>query len=223
MLRKGFREILKKLIFPILAPFMKWYLSTPRNFKYESLELKINTGVFHPSFFLSSKILLSFMKNINLKNKSMLELGAGSGAVGFYGEILGANVTLSDINKKAIKGLEENKKRLNSSANIVFSDLFDGISDTFDVVFINPPYYPKAPKNEEQRAWFCGEDFEYFQKLFTQLRSHVKPRGKVYMILSEDCVIERIKNMAEEANYSFELIHQEMKLLEKNFIFEIDR
>ena len=221
MLRKGIRKILKKLLSPVLAILAKRYLKKSRLFKYEKLELKINQGVFHPGLFLSTKILLSFMKTIDLKNKSMLELGAGSGAVGFYGEILGANVTVSDINKKAIKGLEENKKRLNAKVKIIYSDLFDEISGSFDIIFINPPYYPKKPKNEEERAWFCGEDFDYFKKLCSQLNSHLNSEGKAYMILSEDCMINKIKNMAEKADYSFQLFHEKTKLLEKNYIFEV--
>ena len=51
--------------------------------------------------------------------------------------------------------------------------MFDKIEKVnFDYIVINPPYFPKNPKSEKEFAWFCGSDFEYFKKLFSQLKDY---------------------------------------------------
>jgi len=87
-------------------------------------------------------------------------------------------------------------------------------------IIINPPYYPKTAKNDREQAWFCGENFEYFEKLFKQLPSHIE-HTKVIMILSEDCDLKRISNIASKNRLKLEIILEKTGLLEKNFIFKI--
>lgn len=215
------RKVFKRLLFPFLTFYFKWYLKDKRGFKYKGIELTVLPGVFHPNFFLSSKILMRFLESLDLKDSSLLELGAGSGAVGFYAEKRGAKVTLSDLSKKAVEGLQHNAQQLPSEATIIHSDLFDNIPSAFDFVVINPPYYPKSPSSEEEMAWYCGDEFEYFQKLFKQLSSRVALGTKVFMILSEDCNLERIEGIALEHELRFELSHKERRMWEWNYIFTV--
>jgi len=215
------RSVLKRLLYPFLTFYFKWYLKDKRGFKYKGLKLSVLPGVFHPNFFLSSKILMRFLESVDLKNTTLLELGAGSGAVGFYAEKLGAKVTLSDISNKAIEGLYQNASKLQSEATIVHSDLFDTIEASFDYIVINPPYYPKTPNSEEEMAWYCGDEFQYFKKLFGQLSSRIASGTSVFMILSEDCNLEHIESIALTHGLRFELSYQERRMWEWNFIFRI--
>jgi len=221
MLRKGIRKIGKRVLFPLLNGTLKLYTKEERFFDHKGVQLKIKPTVFHPGLYLSTKILMGFLDTLELEKKTFLELGAGSGAVGFYAERLGAKVTLSDINKKAIEGLLENKGRLSSTAEVVHSDLFEQLDTSFDVVVVNPPYYPKAPENEEQMAWFCGEEYEYFQRFFSGLKKILHASSNVYMILSEDCQIQKIKAIANKHGFTFELHYKKMKLLEWNYVYLI--
>lgn len=143
--------------------------------------------------------------------------------MGFYAETLGAEATLSDINSKAIEGLRQNAESLFSKATIVHSDLFDDLSGTFDVILINPPYYPKKAESEAEKAWFCGAEFEYFHKLFSQLPNHIKPSAQVLMILSEDCDLNRISSIAAENNFEMNVVFKKRKWWEWNFIFAVRR
>lgn len=222
MLRKVIRKIAKTILFPFVKWITQFYLKDQKVFKYKSIRLVIKPKVFHPGLYLSTKILMNFLETLNLKNKKFLELGAGSGAVGFYAERLGAEVTLSDLNKIAIEGLQDNKKVLKSSSLVVYSDLFEKLKERYDIIVVNPPYYPKKPLNEEQIAWFCGEEFEYFHQFFSQLPTNTNAESEVFMILSEDCNLEKIKNIAFDHGYGLDLVHEEMKLLEMNYIFKIE-
>jgi release factor glutamine methyltransferase len=93
--------------------------------------------------------------------------------------------------------LEENNKRLGLNVRIIESDLFDKLpQQAVDFVVINPPYYPKNPLNDSERAWYCGAEFEYFEKLFSQLNNHIQSSTIVLMSLSEDCDIQKISKIA---------------------------
>jgi release factor glutamine methyltransferase len=213
---------LKKIIFPIAKLAFDTYHLKQRNYTYEGIEVKISAEVFPPHFTISTKILLEHIKPLEIANKAFLELGCGSGIISLFAASKGANVTASDINQIAIDELKEASSKNEIPANVVYSDLFDNLSDaSFDYIIINPPYYPKAPKSDKERAWFCGENFEYFEKLFSQLPTHIAPN--TWMILSEDCEIEHIKSLASKNGLSFELILQKSVVKEKNYIFSIQK
>lgn len=216
-----FKKI-KKIIFPIAKFFFDKYTLKQRSYSYEGIKVKISAEVFPPHFTISTKIFLEHIKPLNIKDKKFLELGCGSGIISLFAASKGANVTASDINQIAISELKEASINNEIPVNVVYSDLFENLSDeTFEYIIINPPYYPKAPQNDKERAWFCGEDFEYFKKLFTQLPQHIAPN--TWMILSEDCEIEHIKQLASKNGLSFELILEKSVVKEKNYIFSIQK
>ncbi|MFK7748044.1 MAG: methyltransferase [Kordia sp.] len=213
---------LKKHIFPIAKFFFDKYIVKDRNYTYEGITVQINEEVFPPKFTISTKILLEYIKPLHITGKNFLELGCGSGIISLFAASKGANVTASDINQVAIDVLKEASITNEISLNVVYSDLFENLSDQhFDYIIINPPYYPKAPQNDKERAWFCGEDFEYFEKLFAQLPQYISPN--TWMILSEDCEIDHIKKLAVKNGLTFELIFEKSVVKEKNYIFSIQK
>jgi len=211
---------LRKIIFPIAKFFFDKYTVKDRKYTYEGITVQINEEVFPPKFTISTKILLEYIKLLDISDKNFLELGCGSGIISLFAASKGANVTASDINQIAIDSLKEASTKNEIALQIVYSDLFENLSDqSFEYIIINPPYYPKTPQNDKERAWFCGEDFEYFKKLFTQLPSHIAPN--TWMILSEDCEIEYIKQLAADNGLVFTLILEKSVVKEKNYIFSI--
>ncbi len=105
---------------------------------------------------------------------------------------------------------------------VIQSDLFTDISwQQFDLILINPPYYPKNPVAENEYAWFCGEDFDYFQKLFFQMKRFMKEESKAIMVLSEDCNVEVIESLALQNGFKWNMIEQKKIWFEKNYLFEI--
>lgn len=120
--------------------------------------------------------------------------------------------------------MNKNAKENSLNIEIIYSDLFDSIKkQSFDYIIINPPYYPKKPESIKENAWFCGENFEYFERLFKQLENQLSLHINCFMILSEDCNIEKIKAIAKKNNLISKCIEQKTVIQEKNFIFKIEK
>lgn len=215
-------QLLRWITNKVYGPFSKWYIKRDRYYSYKNITLLVKAGVFHPGLFFSTKFLLSEISKQPTAAKSVLELGAGNGLVSFYLANRGANVTATDISSIAIEGLHLNNKKLQANLHIIQSDLFDNIpKQEFNYILINPPYYPKDPKNQEEMAWYCGADYGYFYKLFSQLGKYLNSQTLVLMVLSEDCDIEQIKKIAGEHYFQFALASKKRIIGELNFIFKI--
>lgn len=216
------RKLLKKIALPFLKFGLQLYYWKPRTFCYDNICIKVHSDVFPPQMTFSTNILLAFVKKLDLQYKTFLELGCGSGIISLLAAKKGADVTASDVNQIALDFLETNASKNNLKLKITSSDLFDNLQNqTFDYIIINPPYYPKKPKNINEHAWFCGENFEYFEKLFRQLPNHMTVQTNCCMILSQDCDIKKIKSIASGNAIAFELISEIKNLVETNYIFRL--
>jgi release factor glutamine methyltransferase len=216
------RKLLKRLAQPVLIPFVRWYLQKERHFRYQDIRITILPGVFHPGFFFSTKFLLGHLDTLHLARLRFLELGCGSGLISIYAAKKGAVVTASDISKTALKNTELNASANDVSITIIESDLFDHLTGNFDVIVINPPYYPKKATKESEFAWHCGENFEYFRKLFLQLPDRLKHDSQVLMVLTKGCDLRQIFSVAKEAGLSLnKLKEQNVFFDEKDFLFSI--
>lgn len=216
-------NILKKLSQWFIQPVIGKRIRRRSVYHYDGIELHLPPGVFHPAYFFSTKFLLQYIRSQNIEGKRLLELGAGNGLISFVAAKYGAVVTASDISSMAVQALRDNAAANQLSLTIIESDLFDAISDQpFDLIAINPPYYPETPRNAFEQAWYCGKDFEYFRKLFPQLFSRMH-EAKVLMVLSEECHIEQIRSLAREARLNLTVLVKKKIYWEWNYIFEITR
>ena len=216
------RSLLKRIASPFLKKASSIYLSKPRKYTYKSISVWVEPTVFPPFITISTKLLLQFIEPLSLEEKEVLELGCGCGIISILAAKKGARVTASDINSTALNALEKNAAKNTVLIDIVLSDLFENLNEkSFDFIIINPPYYPKNPVTIAENAWFCGENFDYFEKLFSQLPTFITTKNKIYMILSEDCQLEKIKAIALKNKTTFELVLEKKVAAEKNYIFQL--
>jgi release factor glutamine methyltransferase len=217
------RRFFKQCIAFVLIPAVRWYLRKERKFIHHNIQVKVLPGVFHPGLFHSTKFLSAFLLTQSLRHQSLLELGCGTGFISILCAKNGAVVTASDVSQHALENISMNVAFNQVSVAIVHSDVFDRVpKKTFDWIVINPPYYAKAPANEDEMAWYCGKDFEYFHKLFENLKGFTHATTNTIMVLTQGCELEKIFAIADKNRFQLELMRERTALFDgKDFLYKI--
>jgi release factor glutamine methyltransferase len=222
--------LLRQFATRLVRPFVSLYLKGDRYYddKKRGLKIFVPRGVFHPGMFYSSNFMADFLEKQQLAGKTFLEIGSGSGFLSLVAAKRGALVTAVDINPDAVEATKKNAAD-NGFPNIVVlqSDIFSAIPDkSFDVIIVNPPYFPKDPVTADQYAWYCGENFDFFGNLFKSLSSHPEllPKGLLpscFMVLSSQCNLEFIKGLALKHGLELKLVDMRGFATEDNYIFSV--
>ncbi len=216
--------VIKNIVAQTYKPLLERYLSKTRTYRYESIKLEIPPGVFHPGFFFSTQFLLQYLRKLLLQNKQFLELGCGSGLISIVAAKQNAIVTATDINHLAIEFINRNARKNYVTLTSIASDLFEDIPvQLFDIIAINPPYYKKDPVTPKDHAWFCGENGEYFLRLFQGLTNYIHEKTEILMVLFDGCDLKMINDFATSNGFVLHRVASRQNLLEKNFIYKITR
>jgi release factor glutamine methyltransferase len=216
------RRIIKGIVNRTWKPLVENYLSVPRIYNFKTISLHIPPGVFHPGFFFSTKLLLSFFEKEQLAGKTFLEMGSGSGLISIFAARHGAIVTACDISPVAVASTMENALKNNSNIKVFQSDLFSNIpQQVFDIIAVNPPYYKKKPGSVAENAWYCGENLEYFQNFFGQVKNFMSASSVIFMVLSDECDVRGIQAIANDNSLTFSLVLQKRTAWEQGFIYKI--
>lgn len=129
-------------------------------------------------------LLKSVLRELELKDLSVLEIGTGSGEIAVEAAKRGAKVTATDINLSALNKAKE--KATENSVNIEFvqSDLFEEIEGVFDIILFNPPYLPGQRKDKDSLVG--GEDgTEVIEEFLSEADQYLKETGTAYFITSD--------------------------------------
>ena len=101
-----------------------------------------------------------------------------------------------DISKQAINVAKENAKLNNVNATFERSDLFDDVSDKFDVIVSNPPYIPtdvigglmpEVAVFEPMLALDGKEDgLHFYRRIVEKASEYLNPGGKLLFEIGHD-------------------------------------
>lgn len=193
---------------------------TTKHWRLGALRLRIDPGVFPPGPTLSSATFVDWLLSPQgpgpWAGRRVLDMGCGSGVVGLALARAGALVVASDINPGAAANAAANARANGIALTVVVADMLAGIRTAgLDGIVITPPYYPRRPASMPERAWFCGEGFEYFHALFAQLAALDLARIQVLMIVSEDCQEAGIRAAAAAQGLTLELRGSGRRWLER--------
>ncbi|MDL2287028.1 methyltransferase [Eubacteriales bacterium OttesenSCG-928-G02] len=125
-----------------------------------------NSGLFSKDHIDPATDIL--LKTVPRITGSLLDMGCGYGCIGIIlGKAYSLKVTQADINQLAIDYTKINCTANNFDTNIIKSDCFDNITDSFDTILINPPIH-------------AGKAVTY--KMYEQSINHLNPNGKLYVV-----------------------------------------
>lgn len=164
--------------------------------EFMGLRFKVNSNVLIPR--QDTETLVEQVLKIVKPGMKVLDLCTGSGCVLISvlknaPELTGMG---SDISKTALLVAKENAKLHEVDAEWVRSDLFDNITETFDVIMANPPYIPtgeilslmpEVRDFEPENALDGGVDgLDFYRKIVGQVKDYLNPGGYVYMEIGYD-------------------------------------
>jgi release factor glutamine methyltransferase len=217
MKKEPIRVVLESLTHPVY----KLYSGSMRSWEYSGMNLQVMPGIFHPGWFVTSVMLLEQVESLTLSGKRILEMGCGAGVLACRASQLGAKSFASDITQMACHNAEENAFRNDLEVEVIQSDIFDQMNDEhqFDHIFVNPPFNPTYPESEDDFAFCCGEEYEYYIALFDKLKKHLSPNGNLIMALAKSCDINRILEIADFEKIQYERILTKRKWSETNYLY----
>lgn len=84
--------------------------------------------------------LFTFKKINDTDTKKALDVGCGYGLIGIsIAKILGYEVTMCDVNNRALHLAQKNAQLNKASVQIINSDVYENIDGKFDLIITNPP------------------------------------------------------------------------------------
>lgn len=158
----------------------------------QNIKIFVNKKVLIPRY-ETEEVVLEAYKFINKETK-VLDLCCGSGFIGLAikKNTNAKKVVLSDIDKEALEQSYENAKFNNLEVEIIESDLFSNINETFDVIISNPPYLPYGEKIEKSvlnfephHALFADNYGNWFyEKILQESKQRLNNNGVIIFEIS---------------------------------------
>lgn len=181
------------------------------HFDKERLVLNIDENVYYPEddSLMFADFLLKYIK----KQKTMLEIGCGSGFLSILAAKMGLKVDSVDINETALNNTRKNAEENNVSLNVYKSDLFSNVNKKFDLIVFNPPYLKESDVDiylsEEEKNTLANIDT--VKRFLNNAKKYLNKKGKILVLLSDLSGIKLNGKIVKEQKLDWE----------KLFIFEL--
>jgi len=216
------RGFYHKIWLRLYGQWVLHYIQKERSFEYAGIRVQVPPGVFHPGLFFTTTLFIDFLQRVDFQEKNVLDIGTGSGLLALFAAKQGARTTALDINPLAVATCRKNAISNGLPLQVVESDLFDQVpaGTTYDYLIVNPPYFKASPKDHAARAFFAGENLEYFDKLFQQIPPFTHTNTKIWMILSSECDLKMIHQKAATNGLEHKVLFEKTKWGKQMLIVE---
>lgn len=185
------------------------------NVDFYGYTYKVNKNTLIPRF-ETEELVENTIKIIKEKFNTpvnILDIGTGTGCIGITlkQELDSANVTISDISKKALRVAKQNKKDLD--INIIHSNLLNNIHDKYDIIISNPPYISYDEKimdlvhnNEPHLALYADNNGLYcYEEILKTCKKNLKDNFLIAFEIGESQK-EEITHLANKYLDNIEVI-----------------
>lgn len=162
--------------------------------------------------FLMMGFLDDYLEDLQNKNISYLDMGTGSGILAETAKEAGIeNITCSDINLEAVE--------FTASKGFVSieSDLFENISNSFDLITFNAPYLPEdeLEDSESQKITTGGKKGDEIPvKFVEQALHHLNKNGKIFLLISSLTPQKRLIELGGKVVARKKIFFEELLILE---------
>lgn len=201
------RQEYEKVIQKIIEGIPMQYITHKQEFYGIPFYVDENVLIPQPDTEILVEEVVNLAKN---QQENILDIGTGSGAIGIAlaSNITSANITISDISKKALEIAKKNaiENKVIQKIKLVQSNLFENIEGTFSIIVSNPPYIeteiikelPKQVQNEPILALDGGKDgLTFYRKLVEEAPNYLRQGGYLCMEIGynqKEAVLELLQN-----------------------------
>lgn len=178
--------------------------------EFMGLPFKVNSNVLIPR--QDTETLVEEALKVIRPGMKVLDMCTGSGCIliSILKNVLNVEGVGCDISKQALIVAKENAKLNNVVATFERSDLFDHVTETFDVIVSNPPYIrteeiatlmPEVCQFEPVGALDGKEDGLFFyRKMIAESSKYLNPEGMILFEIGYDQG-QDVSLMLKEAGY----------------------
>lgn len=171
------------------------------------LHLVCPPNIYHPGEGSSTRFTLrGLLTQIAGWGPRVLEVGAGSGAIGLSLARRGYDVTLLDIDPTAVACAQANAVRNHIQARVLQSDVFSAVpGERFDVILFNLPMLDKAIEDPLDLI-ACDQGGSLLSRFLSEAGEHLTARGLLYVSLSNlgnrQAILQSLERYTESIVYA---------------------
>lgn len=188
----------------------------PYDVDFEGLSLTVLPNVYSPTAFTDTLWFARQLREL-VGNKSLLEMGTGSGAIAILCAQRGAHVVATDVNPDAVKNARLNIERHALDISVREGSLYEplGKDEKFDVIFWSHPFNNWETPVEDMLLR-SGLDYHYegLRGYVTGAKEHLSPNGKFLIGTGDSADLKTLASIAAESGYSLKLINDTTMALE---------
>lgn len=167
-----------------MAHYFDASVKTPSNpFTFQVTCLNVGF-TFHSDHGVFAKEGLDFASRLLIENVTLspddtcLDLGCGIGVIGLIlAKVNGVKMTCSDVNERALALTQKNAENLQLDVNVVNSDGFSTLHETFDQIISNPPIRIGKPA---------------LYALLKAALDHLNPGGSLWVVMHKKHGVESL-------------------------------
>lgn len=159
-----------------------------------------------------------------LSSLSLLDMGSGSGYLGFEANKLGiGHVLMTDINPESVLYIKSIVESEALDCRVLESDLFTNIDDSFDYIIFNTPYLPDEKSNSSNTISLNGGPVgnEVAIRFIKALPEHLNPLGVVFLLTSSLSKPEKIEQEAKKRGFSCSIVAKKKLFFEELIVYKL--